>query len=106
MLDPTFNLYGLQVTTNPGGPMVLVGGPLAQELEVNGGGNAFGQGWQANATIGRAVRLVLLNIGGAVPQSVDRATHGSPASTRCAWRRTKRAVPGHRSTSDADSSPA
>lgn len=78
LLDPAFNLYGLQATTNPGGPMVLVGGPLARELDINGGGNAFGQGWPANATIGRAVRLVLLNLGGSTPQSVDRATHGFP----------------------------
>lgn len=78
LLDPTFNLYGFQATTNPGGPMVLVGGPIARELDINGGGGVFGQGWQANATIGRAIRLALLNIGGAKPQTVDRATHGFP----------------------------
>ena len=78
MLDPAFNLYGLQATTNPGGPLVLVGGPIVGALDINGGGNAFGQGWTANATIGRAVRLVLLHVGGGRPQENDRATHGMP----------------------------
>lgn len=84
LLEPAFNLYGLQATTNPGGPMVLVGGPVAEEIGCNGAGNVFGQGWAANATIGRAVRLVLNNIGGGKPQSVDRATHGFPGKyTMC-----------------------
>ncbi|MDQ3734443.1 MAG: hypothetical protein M3400_10670 [Actinomycetota bacterium] len=78
LLDPAFNLYGLQATTNPGGPLVLIGGPVAEEIDCNGGGNAFGQGWRANATIGRAIRLILNNIGGAKPQVIDRATQGFP----------------------------
>lgn len=78
LLDPAFNMYGLQATTNPGGPMVILGGPIAEEIGCNGAGNVFGQGWRANATIGRAVRLTLNNVGGAKPQTVDRSTHGMP----------------------------
>lgn len=78
LLDPVFNLYGLQATTNPGAPLVLLNGPIAAEIGVNARGNVFGQGWQANATIGRAIRLILLNVGGGHPQTVDRATHGFP----------------------------
>ena len=52
---------------------------MADELEVNGAYNAFGQGSHANAAIGRAIRLVLTNIGGASPGALDRSTMGSPA---------------------------
>lgn len=84
LLEPQFNLYGLQATTNPGGPLVLINGPLGRELDVNSAGNVFGQGWPANATIGRAVRLALINIGGGHPQITDRATHGFPGKfTMC-----------------------
>ena len=78
MCDEAFNLYGLQTTTHPVAPLVIVNGPVARELDVNGGHNAFGPGWQANATIGRAVRLTLLNIGGAIPTIGDMATMGQP----------------------------
>ena len=64
VLDPEFNIYGVQGTTNPAGVMLLVNGPIARELDINGGTNLFGQGWYANGTIGRAVRLCLMNIGG------------------------------------------
>jgi hypothetical protein len=83
---PEFNLYGIQATTNPVAPHILVNGPARTALSINSRGNALGQGWRANATIGRALRLVLVNIGGAVPQAFDLATHGSPAkySSCCA----------------------
>jgi len=85
MSDPVFNLYGVQATTHPCSPLILVNGPLARELDINGGANAFGPGRHANATIGRAVRLALVNIGGAVPQLGDMATLGSPTKyTYCA----------------------
>jgi hypothetical protein len=75
---PEFNLQGLQATTNPGAPWIIVNGPIAQRLGVNAGMNCLGQGSWANATIGRALRLVLQNIGGALPGAMDRATHGQP----------------------------
>jgi hypothetical protein len=79
MLEPQFNLYGIQATTHPVAPLLILNGPLARTLEVNSGYNAYGPGWRANATIGRAVRLILLNIGGGVPGKGDRSTQGSPA---------------------------
>ena len=78
VLDPEFNIYGVQGTTNPAGVMLLVNGPIARELDVNGGTNLFGQGWYANGTIGRAVRLCLMNIGGGLPGEGDMSTLGNP----------------------------
>ena len=79
MCDEAFNLYGIQATTHLCAPLLIVNGPAARELDINAGHNAFGPGRQSNATIGRAVRLILLNIGGAIPGSGDMATFGSPA---------------------------
>lgn len=78
VVDPAFNLYGIQATTNPVAPLVVVNGPVASQLGINAAGNAFGPGWRANATIGRALRLVLSNVGDAKPDGSDRATHGFP----------------------------
>jgi hypothetical protein len=79
MLDPSFNLYGVQATTHPVAPLLIVHGPIADELGVHGGSGCFGPGFRANATIGRAIRLILLNVGGAWPGRHDMATQGSPA---------------------------
>jgi hypothetical protein len=76
--DPAFNLQGIQATTNSAAPWIVVNGPLAATLGVNAGLNCLGQGNRANATTGRALRLVLQNIGGALPGQMDRATHGQP----------------------------
>jgi hypothetical protein len=78
MADEAFNLYAVQATTHPCSPLILVNGPLAKELNINGRYNALGQGWRSNATIGRAVRLTLLNVGGGEPGVLDRATLGQP----------------------------
>jgi hypothetical protein len=77
-LDPRLNLYGVQGTTNPAGVMLVVNGPLRTTLDVNSGHNLFGQGWRANATIGRALRLCLINIGGGLPELGDMSTLGNP----------------------------
>jgi len=77
--DPAFNLYALQATTHPCAPLLIVNGPIARELNINAGINAFGQGWQANSTIGRAIRLTLMNIGGGYPGAGDMATLGAPS---------------------------
>jgi hypothetical protein len=79
MLEEKFNLYAIQATTHPCAPLVIVNGPAAPALGINARYNVFGQGWRANATIGRAIRLVLLNVGGAAPGVLDRATHGQPS---------------------------
>ena len=73
-----FNLHGIQVTTSLVSPMLIINGPIRKQLELNDGFNVFGQGWRANATIGRAVRLICTNIGGALPGELDRATFGHP----------------------------
>ncbi|MBI4830687.1 MAG: hypothetical protein HY801_03865 [Candidatus Lindowbacteria bacterium] len=78
MLEEKFNLYGVQATTHPASPLVIVNGPIARELGINCKGNCFGQGWRANAAIGRAVRLVMQNIGGGIPGELDKATMGHP----------------------------
>ncbi|MBT6273274.1 MAG: hypothetical protein HOI95_03985 [Chromatiales bacterium] len=79
VLHPDYNLHGSLSTTHPCAPMLLINGPLREALDINCGGNCFGQGWQANATIGRALGLTLLNLGGARPGVMDRSTQGSPA---------------------------
>ncbi|MDP6707800.1 MAG: hypothetical protein QF893_15760 [Alphaproteobacteria bacterium] len=79
VLTPEYNLHGSLATTHSCAPMLLVSGPLCQELEINCSSNCFGQGWRANATIGRALQLILLNVGGAKPGVMDRSTQGSPA---------------------------
>jgi hypothetical protein len=77
--DPLFNLDSVQATTHPVAPLLVVNGPIAREIGLNAGYNAFGQGVRANVTIGRAVRLVLMNVGGGLPGTGDRSTQGSPA---------------------------
>ncbi len=79
-----FNIHGLLATTFPAGPVLVVNGPIATALGMNGRGNALGQGNRANATIGRAVQLVVRNVGGGRPGGVDRATQGQPGKyTAC-----------------------
>jgi len=73
-----FNIHGLLATTYFSGPMVVVNGPVARAIGMNSGVNALGQGNRANATIGRALQLVVRNLGGGVPGGVDRATLGNP----------------------------
>ncbi|MBT6275800.1 MAG: hypothetical protein HOI95_16905 [Chromatiales bacterium] len=79
VLHPDYNLHGSLATTHSCAQMMLVNGPLRNELKINYSSNCFGQGWRANATIGRSLQLILLNIGGAKPGDMDRSTQGSPA---------------------------
>ena len=82
--DPAFALLGLLSTTHPAGPVIIVSGPLADATHMNSAGNALGQGNRANATIGRALQLVVRNLGGGKPQEEDRAAHGNPGKlTSC-----------------------
>ncbi len=73
-----FNIHGVLATTMPVGPVLVCNGPGTRAIGLNSGGNALGQGTRANMTIGRAVQLVVRNIGGGRPGGVDRATHGNP----------------------------
>ena len=79
MLEPEFNLRGVQSTTNPCAPLVIVNGPAARRLGFNAREGAFGGGSRANACVGRAVRLLLWNIGGGIPAETDMSTQGQPA---------------------------
>ena len=77
--DPRFNLQGIQATTNPAAVWIIVNGPLARRTRRSTRrSTASGEGAWANATLGRALRLVLQNIGGALPGEMDRATQGQP----------------------------
>ncbi len=77
--DPEFGLYSVQATTHPCAVLMLVSGRIAQELGLNFAHGVFGPGFRANAATGRAMRLVLMNVGGGIPGQGDQATHGSPA---------------------------
>ncbi|HOB96564.1 MAG TPA: hypothetical protein PK306_15375 [Aquabacterium sp.] len=73
-----FGMHGVLCTTMFCGPMVIVNGPLGRAVGVNSGVNALGQGHRANASIGRALQLVIRNVGGGRPGEVDRSTLGTP----------------------------
>jgi hypothetical protein len=73
-----FNIHGVLATTMPVGPVIICNGPGTRAIGMNSGGNVLGQGNRANLTIGRAVQLVVRNVGGGRPGEVDRATHGNP----------------------------
>ncbi len=76
--DPNFQLDRIGPWTAPYAPMIVVNGSIAQKLALSGDYDLFASGARANATIGRALRLVMLNIGGARPGEVSKSSHGSP----------------------------
>ena len=76
MCEPQFNLHAVTVSTMGAAVLVVVNGPVTREINLNSGINVFGPGNRANATIGRAVRLVIMNVTGAVPGELDKATLG------------------------------
>lgn len=76
--NDTFNAHGVLATTMPVGPVIVCSGPGTRAIGMNAGGNVLGQGNRANMTIGRAVQLVIRNVGGGRPGEIDRATHGNP----------------------------
>jgi hypothetical protein len=78
LLAPTVGLHGVQCTTHIATPLLIFNGPVRRTLGIACGHNCLGQGFRANATIGRAVRLTLTNLGGARPGGMDKATFGHP----------------------------
>lgn len=78
-LEPVFTLHGVLATTYFSGPVIIVNGPIAKAIGMNSGINALGQGNRANMTIGRALNLVVRNVGGGKPGEADRATLGAPS---------------------------
>lgn len=79
LAEGEFNLIGISTTTGSAATLVIVNGPVGARIGMNAGANALGPGNRANATIGRAVRLVLQNVGGARVGEIDMATLGQPA---------------------------
>ena len=78
-LEPVFTLHGVLATTYFSSPIIVVNGPVAKKIGMNCGINALGQGNRANATIGRALNLIVLNVGGGRPGEADRSTLGAPS---------------------------
>jgi hypothetical protein len=78
LTDAHFPLEFMQVTTNPMTPFLLINGPVRHQLDINFGTGCLGPGWRANATIGRAIRLLLQNVGGALPGVYSKASFASP----------------------------
>jgi hypothetical protein len=78
LAQPRYNLLGVQTTTNPVTPVIVVNGPIRGRIGLHAGRGCMGPGFRANATIGRAVKLALLNIGGCPPGDVSKAIHGYP----------------------------
>jgi hypothetical protein len=76
--DPAFNLHGVATSTHFSAPLILVNGPIRQRIGLNASFGVFGPGVRANATIGRALRLLMINIGGARPGEISMSTFGHP----------------------------
>ncbi len=78
LMRPEFNASAISETAGTSAPMIMVNGPIRHELDINSRWNLFGPGWRANATIGRALRLVLINVCNQVPGIRDKSTFGHP----------------------------
>ncbi len=76
--DPSFNLHGVSTSTHFSGPLIVVHGPIRTRIGLNCSFGVFGPGYRANATIGRALRLVMINVGGARPGETSMSTFGHP----------------------------
>jgi len=76
--DPRWAYHGPGTSTAGAAVLMIVNGPIARALDFNSGDNLFGPGWRANATVGRAVRLVMRNVIGSIPGQLDRGTLGHP----------------------------
>tara|TARA_B100001123_G_scaffold446151_2_gene599699 strand:+ start:1086 stop:2723 length:1638 start_codon:yes stop_codon:yes gene_type:complete len=78
-----FNLHGVLATTYFATPVIIINGPIRHRIELNCGGNVFGQGFRTNATIGRALQLLVRNVGGGRPGGIDMSTLGQPGKFTC-----------------------
>jgi hypothetical protein len=76
--DPVFNLHGQSGTTNAASPLIILNGPARTRLGVNCAAGVFGPGFRANATIGRALKLIMLNLGGTRAGGISMSTMGHP----------------------------
>ena len=78
MCDDAFDLHGVAATTNSAAPLFIVNGPVRKRLDFNAGAGVFGPGHRANATIGRALRLIIRNVGGAAAGGITMSTLAHP----------------------------
>lgn len=78
LLQPKFNVGSVTTTTGGAAPCFMVSGPIADQIDINSGTACLGSGFRANATIGRALRLVIRNIAGAIPGEMDKGTLAFP----------------------------
>jgi len=78
MNEPAFNFHGSTASTGGSAPLLIVSGPIVDDIDMNAGVNLFGPGNRANATIGRAVRLIILNVFNMRPGIADKSTQGYP----------------------------
>ena len=81
--SPEYNQESTLLSTGSFFPVLVVNGPIAKKIQMNGGRNAFGPGWRSNATIGRAIRLMIINIGGSWPNVNDMSVLGHPGKYTC-----------------------
>ena len=78
MEETPYNFHGSTASTGGSAPLLIVSGPIVDEINMNAGVNLFGPGNRANATIGRAVRLIILNVFRMTPGIADKSTQGNP----------------------------
>ncbi len=76
LLEPSFNASALAETTGASAALIVINGPIREKLDVNSGWNLMGPGWRANSTIGRALRLVLMNVCREIPGVTAKSTFG------------------------------
>jgi hypothetical protein len=76
--DPEWAFHGPSTTTSGPAVLLIVNGPIARKLDINSKESLFGPGWRANLTIGRALRLVMRNVCGTIPGTLDMSTLGNP----------------------------
>ena len=85
VLQPDFHVGSTACTTGGAAPMIIVNGPIAERLGISGGTACFGGNIRANATIGRALRLVMRNLGGAKPDGMEKSTQAWPGKIACCF---------------------
>jgi len=86
-LQDRFCMHGLLCTTYFSAPVMVINGPVSKQIGMNSGVNALGQGNRANATIGRALQLVVRNVGGGIPGGNRSCNHGKSRQIQLLFRR-------------------
>ena len=105
ILVKEFNLNGIQGTMGPGGPMVIFNGPFARQIGIHGGSGCMGPGFRVNLTIGRTLRLLMMNLGGGIPGVSDMSCFGSPVKISFCIRENEEQSPWPSLSSDFDFGP-